>query len=285
MSTEDFSANPRRDPMDPANPLDRPPTAVPPTGVPPATGWDTEGSAVGEPYPGGTTAGTTSTTSQQESGKVGAGKEAAQHVGETASEEARKVAGEAKTQAKSLLSDLQTDLRDQAGRQQERIAGNLRSMSEEFNSMVGSSSGGQGSDLVQMAGQRVDQVASWLENRDPGSMLEDVRRFARRRPGAFLAIAAGAGLMAGRLARNLAAEAGSESSRRPSHLAPGPVQPSAWPADTTPSGAVGTSPVGGAGMTPPGSVGTTVPGSVGIDEGSSVRPPTNPVPGSSETYP
>jgi vacuolar-type H+-ATPase subunit H len=220
---------------------------------------------------------------------VAAGKEAAQHVGETASEEARKVAGEAKTQAKSLLSDLQTDLRDQAGKQQEKIAGNLRSMSDEFNTMLGASSGGQGSDLVQMAGQRVDQVASWLENRDPGTMLEEVRRFARRRPGAFLAIAAGAGLVAGRLARNLAAEAGSESSQRPSHLAPGPVRPSAapsaWPADTTPSGAVGTSPAGGAGMTPPGSVGTTVPGSVGIDEGSSIRPPANPAAGSSETYP
>ena len=228
-------------------------------------------------------------TGQQEPGKMAAGKEAAQHVGETASEEARKVAGEAKTQAKSLLSDLQTDLRDQAGKQQERVAGNLRSMSEEFNTMLGASSGGQGSELVGMAGRRAEQVASWLENRDPGTMVEEVRRFARRRPGAFLAIAAGAGLVAGRLARNLAAEAGDQPSGRPSHLAPGPVQPSTppstWPTDATTSGAVGTSPAGGVGMTPPGAMGTAVPGSVGMDEGSGVRPPANPAPGSSETYP
>ena len=220
---------------------------------------------------------------------MAAGKEAAQHVGETASEEARRVAGEAKTQAKSLLSNLQTDLRDQAGKQQERVAGSLRSMSDEFNTMAGASPGGQGSELVGMASRRVEQVASWLENRDPGTMLEDVRRFARRRPGAFLAIAAGAGLLAGRVARNLAAEAGNQPSGSAGNLAPGPVRPSVspstWPADTSPSGAVGTNPAGATGMTPPGSVGTTVPGSVGMDEGSSVLPPSNPASGSSETYP
>ncbi|WP_149956722.1 hypothetical protein [Zafaria cholistanensis] len=276
MSSEDFSATPPRDPMDRPNPLDSPPAAVPPAGVPPATGWDPEGDLAAT-YPGGTTAGTTPPASQQEPGMVAAGKETAQHVGETASEEARKVTQEAKTQAKSLLSDLQTDLRDQAGKQQERIAGNLRSMSDEFNTMMDASSGGQGAELVGMAGRRVEQVAEWLENRDPGTMLEDVRRFARRRPGAFLAIAAGAGLVAGRLARNLAADAGTQPSGSGGPAAPGPVRPSvppsAWPADaTTTSGAVGTSPAGGAGMTPPGAMGSTLP-------------PANPTPGSSETYP
>jgi hypothetical protein len=36
-------------------------------------------------------------------------------------------------------------------------------------------------------------------------VLDEVRAFARRRPGAYLAIAAGAGLLTGRLARGLAA--------------------------------------------------------------------------------
>ena len=50
-------------------------------------------------------------------------------------------------------------------------------------------------------------VASWLENRDPGSLLEEVKSFARQRPGTFLLVAAGAGLLAGRLGRSLQAGA------------------------------------------------------------------------------
>jgi hypothetical protein len=37
-------------------------------------------------------------------------------------------------------------------------------------------------------------------------VLDEVRSFARQRPGAFLAIALGAGILAGRLARGLAAD-------------------------------------------------------------------------------
>ena len=37
-------------------------------------------------------------------------------------------------------------------------------------------------------------------------LLDDVRRFAARRPGMFLAIAAGVGVVAGRLTRGLAAD-------------------------------------------------------------------------------
>ena len=270
MSSEDVYPNQPRDPMDPRTPLDVPSPAGMDAGVgvPPEPRHAAPGGAGVPP------------ASQNEAGMVAAGKETAQQVGATASEEAQKVAHEAKAQAKSLLSDLQVDLRDQAGKQQEKIAGGLRSMSDEFNTMLDASSGGQGAELVGMAGRRAEEVASWLENRDPGTMLEDVRRFARRRPGAFLAIALGAGLVAGRVARNLAAEAGNEPSPhtgRVAPIAPGPVQPSTWPTDATTSGAVGTSASGSVGMTPPGAVGT--------DEGSSVLPPSNPNPGSAETYP
>ena len=50
-------------------------------------------------------------------------------------------------------------------------------------------------------------MASWLENRDPGSLLDEVKSFARQRPGTFLLAAAGAGLLAGRLGRSLQAGA------------------------------------------------------------------------------
>jgi hypothetical protein len=48
---------------------------------------------------------------------------------------------------------------------------------------------------------RTDSVASWLEAREPADLLDEVKSFARRSPGTFLAIAVGAGVLAGRLTR------------------------------------------------------------------------------------
>ena len=57
-------------------------------------------------------------------------------------------------------------------------------------------------DLVRSAADRVDVAARWLENNEPGALLEDVKAFARRKPGVFIAIAVGAGILAGRFARS-----------------------------------------------------------------------------------
>ncbi|GGH95500.1 hypothetical protein GCM10007170_21170 [Arthrobacter liuii] len=66
---------------------------------------------------------------------------------------------------------------------------------------------GMASDLVRQAAERTSSVASWLENREPGDLLNEVQRFARNRPGTFLLLAAGAGVLAGRLTRGLTAGA------------------------------------------------------------------------------
>jgi hypothetical protein len=66
---------------------------------------------------------------------------------------------------------------------------------------------GVASDLIRQAAQRSESVASWLENKQPGDLLGEVQRFARNRPGTFLLLAAGAGVLAGRLTRGLAAGA------------------------------------------------------------------------------
>jgi len=55
--------------------------------------------------------------------------------------------------------------------------------------------------------RRAEDAATWLDDRDPGSLLEEARGFARRRPGTFLAVAAGLGVVAGRLSRSLVDEA------------------------------------------------------------------------------
>lgn len=138
----------------------------------------------------------------REVGKQGA--EAGQHVAEVAKGEAQEVAHEAKGQAKNLAHELGDDLKNQAESQQKKVAEGLRSISDELNSMAqNSDASGTATQWVQQAGQRTGDIAGWLDQRDPAGLLDETRRFARNRPGAFLAIAAGAGLLAGRLARGL----------------------------------------------------------------------------------
>ncbi len=79
---------------------------------------------------------------------------------------------------------------------------------------------GVASDLARQAADRTGSVAGWLEGREPAAILDDLTSFARRKPGAFLAIAAGLGLVAGRLTRGLAADAKDSGDARDAGKAP-----------------------------------------------------------------
>jgi hypothetical protein len=130
---------------------------------------------------------------------------ATHEVVDVAKQETRSVASEAGRQAKKLAGQVRDEFRDQAATQQTRVADGLHSVGSAFTSMAGTSTdGGYAPQLVRAAGERVDSVADWLGTRDPGVVIDDVRRFARRRPGVFIAIAVGAGVVIGRLTRALA---------------------------------------------------------------------------------
>ena len=134
--------------------------------------------------------------------------DSAQNVAETAKKEAANVAAEVKTNARDLLQQAKSDLTDQAGTQQQKVAEGLRSISTELETMADASEQpGVASDLVRQAAERSSAVAGWLDGRDPGSLLTEVKSFARQRPGTFLLLAAGAGVLAGRLSRSLSAGA------------------------------------------------------------------------------
>ncbi|MCO4238252.1 hypothetical protein [Pseudarthrobacter raffinosi] len=134
--------------------------------------------------------------------------DSAQSVAETAKTEAGNVASEAKANAKDLLHQARSDLTEQAGAQQQKVANGLRSVSDELHAMArASDQPGVATDLVRQAAERSSSVASWLDGRDPGSLLDEVKSFARQRPGTFLLLAAGAGVLAGRLSRSLSAGA------------------------------------------------------------------------------
>ncbi|MDP9693756.1 UNVERIFIED_ORG: hypothetical protein J2X79_001308 [Arthrobacter globiformis] len=133
---------------------------------------------------------------------------AARNVAGTAAAEAKNVAYEAKNSAKDLLHQAKSDLTSQAGAQQTKAAEGIRTISSQLRTMADApDQPGMASDLIRQAADRSESVASWLDSRDPGSLLGEVKSFARQRPGTFLLLAAGAGLLAGRLGRSLQAGA------------------------------------------------------------------------------
>ena len=145
----------------------------------------------------------------------------AKNVAETAKAEAANVASEVKSNARGLLHQAKSDLTEQAGTQQQKAAEGIRTISSQLHTMADASDQpGVATDLIRQAAERSQSVASWLENRDPGSLLEEVKSFARQRPGTFLLAAAGAGMLAGRLGRSLQAGAPDtqQAPSKPSHL-------------------------------------------------------------------
>ncbi|ROS58955.1 hypothetical protein EDF38_1795, partial [Frigoribacterium sp. PhB160] len=137
-------------------------------------------------------------------------KSAASDVAGSAKEQVSKVASEAGGQAKQLFGQATGELKEQAGAQQEKAAAGLRQVGDQLGSMADSADSGIAGELVRNLSGRAHGVAGWLEGRDPGSLLDDVKSYAARKPGTFIAIAAVSGLLAGRVVKSLTAEAGDE---------------------------------------------------------------------------
>ena len=137
------------------------------------------------------------------------------HVADVAREQASGVAVEAGRQGRDLLHQAQGQLEEQAAQGQQRLADQLLSLSDELRSMAGASGqGGMAASLASEAASRVRTAGQWLDDRQPGQVAGEMQSFARRRPAAFLALAAGAGLVAGRLTRGLK-DADSDNSAAP----------------------------------------------------------------------
>jgi len=253
--------------------------------------YRTAGGAAGTSgYPSTTAPGASSQRQESQSSTASNVKDAtsgvASHVGQAGKDLAHEtkdragdVAHEAKDRASNLLHQARTEVADQASTQQHRLANSLRSMGSELTQMSGAADQpGYATDLVRQASGVADRMASWLEDREPGDVMREAKHFAQRRPGVFLAIAAGAGLLAGRLLRG-AKDAGSGTScpaSRPAHLSTdaAPVRTSAMPA-----GPAGTVPGDYAvretdPLTSPASTGLSTPGKTpGTTTGGSGYPP------------
>jgi hypothetical protein len=149
--------------------------------------------------------GTATGTAKDEADRL---KESATKTGsqllEDAKSEAMAVSQEARHQLGDLWGQARSQVADEAGNQQSRLAGGLTSIGDQLTQMASSQSEQNvATDLVQEVGQRVGGLGRWFENHGPDELFDEVRSFARRRPVTFLALAAGAGVVVGRLTRGL----------------------------------------------------------------------------------
>lgn len=158
--------------------------------------------------------GTTSSPSTGERSKADEAKEQGRQVAEQAKGEARgvaeeakdqagRVAEEAKAQGRNLVHEAQTQLKEQARSQTDRAAGLAQQLAENLRALAEgrTEEAGPVADYLQQATQRVSSVADRIEQRGFDGLVQDVQRFARRRPGAFLLGAALTGFATGRLLR------------------------------------------------------------------------------------
>ena len=185
------------------------------------------GEPLGRPGSPGNGASTTDAVKEQVGGVADTAKRAGGQVAGTVQEQAGEVTAEAGRQAKKLLSEAQSELNGQAAATQQRAADGLRALEEELTGLAThSAQDGIATDLARQAADKAQQAATWLADRDPGTLLQEVRSFARRKPGAYLAIALGAGVLAGRLARGLTAPTNDTAAATPSRQ-PEPLTPTA----------------------------------------------------------
>lgn len=183
-----------------------PPPVYPPTEppMPAATAGHPTGPPVSPPEPPATR-----DVAAQEARTVAEDASAAgRDTAAVARQQAGQVAEEAKLQAREVYAQAKDELLIQTASQHARAASGLHSLADELTAMViGSTQSGVATDFTQQASERVRTAATWLESREPAEVLDEVKRFARQRPGTFLLAAAAIGLIGGRLTRSLAEEA------------------------------------------------------------------------------
>ena len=139
-------------------------------------------------------------------------RDAAGHAKEVASEaagQAKAVVGQAKDHVQNLVGQARGELTTQADARSAQAATTLRSLSTQLAALRDGrpEDAGPLSSYLDDAQQRVSGWAQRLQTGGAQGAIDDLTGFARRRPGLFLAGAAGLGFVVGRVARSGAAVA------------------------------------------------------------------------------
>ena len=149
-------------------------------------------------------AGATAQTARDEASHVGStAASAASDVVDTTKEQVSHVAGEALDQVRALTDQVRGQFSEQAGAAAQKLAQAVRSLADELHQMSNHQGDNHGaaSQAAHQLSERGHRFADYLEQRDPESVVADLRGSAARRPGGFLLGAVVAGVLTGRLVR------------------------------------------------------------------------------------
>lgn len=154
-------------------------------------------------------AGQTAATAKGEAAQVGeVAASAASDVASTAKQQAGQVAGEAVNQLKSLTDDARSQASQQASNATEQLSTKVRTLAGEMRDLGQGKGDANGTvaGLVQQLADRGEQLADQISAKGPGGLVQDLRRFAARKPGTFLLGALTAGVVTGRLVKGATAD-------------------------------------------------------------------------------
>jgi hypothetical protein len=155
--------------------------------------------------------GKTEAVRQEGSAVANRAKEEAKDVAQSAREQGHRLADRAKTEARHVTEEARTQLRDQVSEQADRLGDSLRRLGDQVGALAEGrpEESGPLGDYARSAADGIRNTAGRVQEHGFDGLLEDTKRFARRRPGAFLCLAAVAGFSIGRLLRG-----GSEARKR-----------------------------------------------------------------------
>jgi F0F1-type ATP synthase membrane subunit b/b' len=161
----------------------------------------------------GTVKQTAGDVKDQAAGVASTANDAGAQVASTTKDEAQRVVADTMGQARQLYGQATSELSSQASKQQGRLTETIRTFGQDLAKMGSGEKvdSGPASELIQNLAGRAHGVAEWLESRSPEEVLHEVRRFAARRPGVFIGIAAATGVVAARVTKALTANAASSA--------------------------------------------------------------------------
>lgn len=143
------------------------------------------------------------TAKEQAQSVAASTKDEAGNVVQAAKEQAHAVTSDLREQTRQLTDEARSQLTDHAFAQRDNAVGSLRSIGDELTGMAENADGpGLGAQLTREVGGWAHKSADFLQEREPGQLVEELRDLARRRPGSFLLGAAFAGLLVGRATRS-----------------------------------------------------------------------------------
>lgn len=148
------------------------------------------------PATGSTTSPGMSTATTEQQGAVA-------HKADEARHEAAEVARDAKREVQRTMAETRRQLEHRADDQARQMAVSLRDVGQQLHSMAAGTSSGTGmvNDVVRQLADGVSGAARRIDEGGLQATMTDLRRFARNRPGMFLAGALGAGVLVGRMLR------------------------------------------------------------------------------------